>query len=296
MRTLFCGIVRNRLEEAQANYPVILKYLNPDYTFIVDGESTDGTQEYLKTLDISVISHPFLDFVSQRNLYLDAVEEVADEGDLVVVADSDELFVPSTLEILRTVAPVAYDADANLIRIRCRSEWLNKQDQVVRATLDDYFKPLVALWEPGGRYIGAGRRPIHEELHFPSGRRFWDLDDQDGQYVYIHRKHVGVIYPRALRNLWFADLNPDGTYIPEWQTFRDLLAKYGMTTWQNVEQRFESGDVPEEVKTWLLDRRSNLSSEIRGAFKAFFLYWHTEQLPNELRPEYEKEIIEIHGA
>ena len=298
MRVYYACITFNRLPELARNIPVIQEYLQPDVTIVVDGGSTDGSVEFLTSVGVKVLTRRFTDFVGQRNFYLDVVAHLARPGDLVVVSDTDEFIQPDTLEILREVAERAEEADCNLIRIRCRSEWTDKFGKVVRATLDDYSKPLVALWEPGGTYLGAGGRSIHEELHFPSGRRFFDLPDENGKYVYVHRKQIGVVYLRAFRNFFMADLDPSGAIVPanQWHEFRQLFFDREMETWPDVEAYLIKGDIDQGIKDWLTANRLHAVGEVRNSFKGYFVFCHPEEMPAELLPEYQDEILEIHGA
>ncbi len=296
MKIFYACITLNRLPELAKNLPVIEEHLRPDYYVVIDGGSTDGSVEFLEKFPgMILLVNQFGDFVSQRNLYLDVVEKLAEPGDILVVSDTDEFIQPPTLEILRSVAEQALDEiDCNLIRIRCRSEWTDKTGKVVRATLDDFFKPLIAVWEPGGRYVGAGGTPIHEELFFPSGRRFYDLPDENGTYVYHHVKRIGVTFPRALRNLFFSPYGPDGVRVPYWEDFRDMLIRNGMKTWPEIESRFESGQISDEIKDWLVQHRNDPYSEVKSSFKAFFIWYHPELMPLELRDEYKIDLIEVH--
>jgi len=296
MRTFFCGLTQNRLTEIKVGYPQIKEFLQPDDMVVVDGGSTDGSIEFLKRLGVTLIEQPFRDFVQQRTAYTDFLEESAEEGDLVVVSDTDEYIAPSLLQNLKNIAVEAWDKDANLLTIRCRSEWVDKHGNLLDATLDGFHKPLVALWEHGGKYKGvASDRPIHEELHFPSGRRFLQINDQNGMHIYVHRKRYGIQFARAIRNLYLSGIDPSGVIIPEWQEFKDLFTGQGFKTWPEVERYLKRGIIHSSIKHWLIERRYHPIGEVKNSFIGYFIYYHPDELPSELVPEYAEEIKKMHG-
>lgn len=277
MRAWYCSLVRNRLAEARANYTAVARHLQPDGMIIVDGGSTDGTREFVATLpDTMVIDHPFVDFVESRNLYMQALDELAQDGDLLVVSDSDEFLSPNLLRDARDIAHQAYANDRNLIRIRVRDEFVDDSGRVVSSCLGDWWKPLLAVFESGGRYVGIGGRPIHEELHFPSGRRFMTLDDHGERYVYVHRRRQGDVWLRAARNFILSGVGPDGIPVPYWEEFVHLLRAHGMRTWPDVEEQFITGRLPDAIKQWLYDHRDAPFCEVRDAYKAY-VWLHPEQ-------------------
>lgn len=296
MKVFYCSIIQNRLAEARANYPIVKEYLKPNAMVIVDGGSTDGTIEFLDSLGIIVIHRTFDgDFIQQRNVYMTALKDMVEDGDILAVSDSDEFFSVDLLRDMREIAGRAFEDDYNFIRVRANDKWVDRNGEMLSKGFSDFWKPLIAIWEPGGEYIGAKGKPIHEELYFPSGRRAMVLEDEC-RYFYTHRKQYGITWPRALRNFYISGVGPDGQAIPYWQSFVDLLASYGMMNWPEVERRFAQGNLPNEIKTWLIEYRGAPYEEVRDCFLAYFVWWCAEEMPPDLLPQYASEIEKIHGG
>jgi glycosyltransferase involved in cell wall biosynthesis len=70
--------------------------------FVLDSQSTDGTQELARQAGATVVEHPFMDYSAQKNWGLD---HLPFQGEWVFILDADERITPALRdEVLRKVA------------------------------------------------------------------------------------------------------------------------------------------------------------------------------------------------
>ena len=215
----------------------------------------------------------------------------------------------------------------NQFAIRCRSVTIDRDMDRVWESLDDFWKPLVFLWEPGIQYADTR---LHETLIPPSGVRqvrAQDFADTDHEILYEHIKKENVIWPRGMRNFYTFGGGPNlGNRQPLWQPFREILTRAGdFENWTGVDAYLAAGNVTQELKDWLIkyrceglnsgtddegcgfehegrmDDKYDGSSEIRECFLTYFVWYHPEELPLDIiendkgYKDYVVEAKKIHG-
>jgi glycosyltransferase involved in cell wall biosynthesis len=295
----------NRLEMARANIERAYPYF--DQFVFIDGGSTDGSVEWLKEQEkVELVEFRWCDnFPKSRNQYLIKVGELRepDETSICCVADDDEFYSEYLMKNVKALAQEMLNNKANQIALRCRSVSVNREMERVWESLDDYWKPLVFLYEPGLHYADT---MLHEQLVPPTGLRIiraQDFADTDREILYEHIKQENVIWPRGMRNFYTFGGGPNlGENQPLWRPFREVLARAGdFENWTAVEAYLERGNVIQELKDWFIKYRLegippaecgtehegrydayDGASEIRECFLTYFVWYHPEELPDEL--------------
>ncbi len=305
IKTYFCQMVTNRLEMMQANIERAYPYF--DQFIIVDGGSTDGTVEWLKEQEkVDLVEFKWCDnFPLSRNQYINRVGELREPNEisLCCVADDDEFYSHFLMEHIKDVGQQLHGHNLNQLAIRCRSVSIDREGNRVWESLDDYWKALIFLWEEGLCYADT---QLHEVLAPPSGMRQTRcdaLEDTERETLYEHIKQENVIWPRGMRNFYTFGGGPNlGEKQAHWRPFREMLARAGdFENWTEVEAYLEAGNITQELKDWFVkhrlegtspadhgiehDARQDAydgASEIRECFLTYFVWFHPEELPEEL--------------
>ena len=305
IKTYFCQMVTNRLEMMKANIERAYPYF--DQFVIIDGGSTDGSVEWLKEQEkVDLVEFKWCDnFPLSRNQYLNRVGELreSDEISLCCVHDDDEFYSEYLMKNLNGIASQMIQNNINQFAIRCRSVSIDRDMNRVWESLDDFWKPLIFLWEEGIHYADT---ILHESLMPPSGQRqvrAQDFVDTDHEMTYEHIKKENVIWPRGMRNFYTFGGGPNlGEKQAHWRPFREMLARAGdFENWTAVEAYLEAGNIAQELKDWFIkhrlegtsteehgiehDARQDAydgASEIRECFLTYFVWFHPEELPEEL--------------
>lgn len=300
----------NRLDELQNLKTVecLLPYVD-QFVYVDGSEGQDGTANWLlyhypQNSPIVVIPNKWSDnFPEQRNVYLRYVEEIMtdDFDNWIIVADTDEVFSPLLSKNIRNIIQYTIHNTYNdKLLVRCKSVTI-KGNETIYENMDDFYKPLIFRMYKRTRYwadtssVTDNKTALHEALTC-SGKYIWrpiKLDDQNGKLYYSHVKQENIIWERGLRNFVVFGGGPNlGDKQPLWRPFRKMLSKYlgNDYTSFDVIQYFKKGNIPQEIKDWIILHRNedgyDGSSEVRECFLSYFVLYHPEELPIELQSEY----------
>lgn len=294
----------NRLKETVQTVETHLPYV--DKYIIVDGASQDESVIYLRNWSevepkINFFLHPWKDnFPEQRNHCLEHARELCNDGDewWALVHDSDELFSDGFLENMRDIIDQARESGANEVDVQCQSQSYHG-DKLVHKSTDNYYKQLLFRLYPETQYIVADNPHIHlYQPNMRTARVGGEKVTGDGKDIlYYHQKQEDVTWLRGARNFFIggAGLNL-GDKNPYWVEFKMIVRKYFGGTYPNdyqkIEKWFIKGQLPQEMKDWLINRARTCrelwpgytdgSSEVRETAKMYYLMFHPEEIPEGL--------------
>ncbi len=314
IKTYYCQMVTNRLGTMVPNLERAFPYF--DHFLVVDGGSTDGTIAWLEQQPkVELINFKWCDsFPRSRNQYFKKVASIREPDEISVccVADDDEFYSEALMHNINIIAQQIIENQSNQLAIRCRSVTLDKDLNRIAETVDEFWKPLIFIWEPGILYEDS-ENTAHETLLMPSGQRQIKANDfagTDQEIMYEHIKREGVVWQHGLRNFYTCG---SGHHLkdnqPLWRPFLELLSRHGtFESWTDVEEYLSKGNIAPEIKEWFIKHRKHglpscdpQFTEIREGFLAYFIWYHPEELPKELLNQdkdymdYSRAIKRIHG-
>jgi len=303
----------NCLEQMQALETVEPMIHQVDAFVYVDGskEGEDGVASWLKETygdKVHIVHKPWCDdFTGHRTLYLDYVGEHFIGPDIdtwVIVSDTDEKFSDKLALGIRPIIDQARKAGRDMLEVRCRSATVSMENwrEEVWESMDDFHKPLVFRYFEGMCYWAArsevtgNRNSLHEALR-SNGRFVWTpikLQDK-GVLYYSHIKRENVIWIRGVRNFVVGGGGPNlNEKQPLWIPFRNIVAEVlgrDDYTYLDVLDYFKKGNIDKRLWNMILEHRNedgyDGASEVRELFYTYFLLYNPDELPEDIRPEYE---------
>jgi len=284
----YCMALLNRIDEVQKAVRLVSPRV--DRTVIIDGGSTDGGVEWLrsdetKDWNVEVQVHPWVDDPpGQRNKYLDAVPR----GDWILVTDSDEYLDRGGVWALRQLVEEA-EKD-RVVGIQFQAHDI----QYSLATGGSVWQNLANHWNlmlfkrlPSVRYVG--------HTHVTLGGLVGKV--RQAPHRYYHIKSMEDQWLRGGRNYWTTAQPARNIHTPQWREFRNLCAENGLHYFYELFYRMRDGTVPERVAQWFWDNREDDNAEVRSFFVCYFVFMHPElnpQLSNRDYP-YQPDRIPVTG-
>jgi len=162
----------NRKSELEALLPKIVPYF--DDVFIMDGNSTDGTQEYARSLGVRVERQFDTDEPNQRITDFGAMRArlwAASKHDWMFILDSDEDVWPKTIERVRQIVADDRPNEAYSMPVVTRLP----DGRIIRYALYYPFRYVRVFKRSSG--IRLGGRAVHEKFFIPEGIRVVDCTE-----------------------------------------------------------------------------------------------------------------------
>jgi len=278
MHIILGMVVLNRKDEVIANLRRTCPYV--DRAIVVDGDSTDGTKEWLqsdeaRSLGIECIVHKqvrlqYGDHTPlERNIYLSRMD--TSPGNWCLVIDSDEFLEQRALENLRHLATEAEKEDINTICFQAHDVWTYVDGRVYDNVAQNYFHhSMFFKAHPGMRYRGH----THAGLVRP-GMNYRNVNTS---LQYIHRKTETAIIRNGTYTYWTsAKPAANDTSDPIWLEFHYMMNRYGYYDWHHFKDEMKKGGLPAEIKQWFIDHRNDVNGDAASYFIWYFIFNHPEE-------------------
>ena len=275
----YCMLTKDHLEETQFAIRRVAPYV--DYTCVVDGASTDGTTEWLKSqeckdLNVRVQVLPQTLFMygnhypNIRNPYL----EMAKDSDWIVRTDSDEFIEEDACRDFYRLINRAEIEGSDGILFQSHDIWTYENGKVFDDS-PDFWNHLMWKNYPGQRYEGH----THVHLVRPGAKNKW----MKSGYKYKHVKHERRIVRNSTQWYWTtAKVADNHTDDDVWDNFHTIMQRHGHVDWHKLIVAMDRGGLAQEIKDWFIDHRLASNSEERSWFEWYFIFLHPEENVDKL--------------
>lgn len=269
---LFCSVFRGRNEEVVKNIRNHSPYV--DKTLIIlHGNAVENKQnieffesQECKDLNLSweLVDVPYSPEIL-RNSYLHKMVP----GNWCLQLDCDEFLELPACYQLRTIVKQSEEQGINRIAFNAHDIRVGF-DGAVWDHQTSYFNPLFIKIFPGTGWVGE----THGGIHTPN------VAPRIGQvpYRYFHIKTTASEYLRGCRNYWTTgESAQNNTAVPEWQEFKRICRDLQFESFDALYPKMVAGDLPEELKQWIILNRNNQNPEARSWFVVYFGLLHPEE-------------------
>jgi glycosyltransferase involved in cell wall biosynthesis len=271
-RIHFVCITQNRVENLRRNLPEILPFV--DSAVIIDGGSTDETQEYLESLAPKVkrVYRKWDDsFCNQYNEYLKHISD-----GWILICDDDELPSREMLESLRLVLEASEGGNKySCVRYRAVSE---DPDSGWRSEPTNYYREMFFRWTARLKYV----RDPHQSLKGYYNGKMINRDE-----VYYHYKNQHQNFYNGCRNYWIAGVwltehSQDGVRGPDWNELKQVVLECypDVKVFRDLNALMEEGNIHPRLKEWLRkwkDHPDKRYFELRLWHEYYFEFLHPEE-------------------
>lgn len=279
LQLVYCMMGEDRLNEIKPYIETVLPFI--DKFIFIDGNSNDGTIEYLNSLDknkVEVYIHQWQDrFSEQRNHYLEKLRE-RNYNDWIVTSDSDEHYPIESLKQIQDIIPELEAKGYNGIKVQVEDIEVDDDNfnKIISRNINQYWKPLIFKFRPNLRYEGEP----HENI---TG---YPIKWYKSNIIYQHRRSKLHILSRACENYFISNSN---RYSERWAEMRYLCTKNGILTFKDYWNLFKEHKLPKEVEDWIYshkdDNQDSGDSELRETALLYF-----EVLPERIKKNSELSI------
>ena len=267
----YVTVTQDRIGNLKRNLPVVLPYV--DRAVVVDGFSTDGSYEYLKSLGpkVEVYQRAWDDsFANQYKEYLKHVQ-----GGWVLLCDDDEVPSGVLLTSLREIIAQSQGGTkfgvcefrANDISY-VEGDWENRVDNGPC----EYYRQILFKWNSRMTYDVD----LHQALQGMTG------PITRSKAHYYHIKSTRDELRNACRNYFIAGEWPgggrsEGIKTLEWHVMKTLLTRLHpeVSLFSHLNSLFVSGQVSDEFANWVEAHRhynEGVEGESAGELRAYARY------------------------
>lgn len=267
---VYCMMGTNRLNEIKPYIESTLPYINK-FIFI-DGESEDGTLEYLKSLEkVEYYIYPWQDrFSEQRNHYLEKLKDRNYNG-WVITSDSDEHYPAESLKQIKDIIPELEAKGYNGIKVQVVDIEVDNDNfnKIISRNINQYWKPLVFKFHPNLRYEGEP----HETL---TG---YPIKWYKSNILYEHRRSKLHILQRATENFFVSNSN---RWSEKWAEFRYLCTTNNLLNFKDYWKLFEKHELPKEIEEWIYKHKDDSFDSGDSELREMYILYN-EVLPERMK-------------
>lgn len=267
----------NRYEELKNN----IKYHAPyvDRVVVSDGESTDGSLEWLRgegkqkynieTIVKKQYRYPYGDHTPEaRNPYLRVIDHEKDTWMLCM--DTDEFIDEEGLRKLPTLIAKAEKKGYDEIRFQAHDIWTYENGEVYDNVSNYWKQDMLVKVYPGMKYMGH----THSGLYRPGAINRWAKSG----YEYLHKKTERQMWKNSTFLYWTTcGVAQNRTDDPSWYEFHEIMSKNGFEDWHDFNRTMEAGHIPYSIKDWFIEHKDADNPEIRAWFVYYFIFLHPEE-------------------
>jgi len=224
-------------------------------------------------------------FPKQRNNYI--AEALSVGAKWILVSDPDEHFDETFLKALRFICGQSEANFIDLLLINSHDVFTDDENgkplEKPNELVSDYYKNLLFRATPTIFYVGIGEtQNLHEQLI--GATRTIKLPKD---FFYRHIKSHVEIWEHATRNVFISGGGMNmGSKVPHYATFKNIVNRLGIKTWQEFRSYLLKGNIDQELKDFIIAHRNDFGhdydSEYREMFKWYFYILHPEENVNNL--------------
>lgn len=268
-------VTLNRLSELQFACRRVSPWV--DRTCIVDGGSEDGTLEWLasqEARDLKIdykVSKQYRYAIGdhtprERNQYI----EMAGNDGWLLVTDTDEFLEEEACKNIRNLVTRAEAQNVDGLMFQAHDLWTYEDGQVYDNLANYWHHSMFFKLYPGTKYVGH----THAGISRPGAVNRWAKTG----YEYLHCKTERIMWRNSTYLYWTTAKVADNiTGTPEWNSFHEVMRKYGHVDWHEFNKCMEAGNLPQEIKDWFIAHKDAENPEERAWFVWYFIFRHPEE-------------------
>jgi len=272
MKITYAFVHLNRLDELKK----CVKHYSPyvDRIIVSDGESADGSLEWLKNTECDVETivkkqyrMPYGDHTPEaRDPYL---KQAGSDGWLLVT-DTDEYIEKDALPALRKLAEKAEELGYDEVRFQARDIWTYETGEVYDNLANYWKEGMFVKMYPGMKYQGH----THSGLYRPGAINKWVKSG----FIYTHEKTERQMWKNSTFLYWTTcGVAQNRTDSPVWKEFHELMDKDGYQDWHELNKYMEGGHISYAMKDWFIEHKDAENPEEAAWFIYYFIFLHPEE-------------------
>lgn len=267
------GTICKYLGEALENAKRVREYVDEIVIIYQFAEVDKNILDAFKALDARLYLTEWTDdFSYYRTQYLEHAREL--NCDWVFTTDTDEYPDHALCENVRRFIQESGDgARYNSIAFNSHDVALDENGREIAMNVSNYWKQMLFMLYPGVHY----ERRVHHDLIGAD----WVQINAPPDFFYEHKKEAIDIQRDGIRNFYIAGGGVD-EYSEKWKELHQITDKHGWQRWEDFYNAMLRGNLPEDVKGWIIKHRSDndvphVDCEVRAFFIYYFGYLHSDE-------------------
>jgi len=279
----------NRKDELVKN----IKYHAPyvDKIIISDGDSTDGSLEWLrseeaKALNVEVVVKKQYRLQygrhtpEARNPYLQPLKP----GDWMLCLDSDEFLEEEACQKLKYFVKKAEELGFDELKFQARDIWSYETGEVYDNLAEYWKQDMLVKVVPNMSYTGD----THSGLYRPGVQgKYAKTQGEGGRFLhYRHEKTERMMWRNSTFLYWTTcGVAQNRTDSPDWLQFHEMMSRHGHKDWHEFNKVMETGNLPQDIKDWFVTHRNDENPEVCAYWIYYYLWLHSEENVEKLNCE-----------